>query len=77
MQDTATGLIVAGAERQRQREAEQLSIQMTRQTPHHHQAEDHFPKTSINGGIAVMALIFLTFMSSITRRGLSDGEVAG
>lgn len=58
-------------------EAEQLSIQMTRQTPHHHPAEDHFPKTSINGGIAVMALIFLTFMSSITRRGLSDGAVAG
>lgn len=60
----------------RQREAEWLSIQMTRQTPHHHPAEDRFPKTSINGGIAVMALIFLTFMSSITRSGLSDGAVA-
>lgn len=75
MQDT--GLIAAGAERHRQREAEWLSIQMTRQTPHHHPAEDRFPKTSINGGIAVMARIFLTFMSSITRSGLSDGAVAG
>lgn len=77
MQDTVTDLIATGAERHRQREAEQLSIQMTRQTRHHHPAEDHFPKTSINGGIAVMALIFSTFMSSITRRGLSDGAVAG
>lgn len=75
MQDT--GLIAAGAERHRQREAEWLSIQMTRKTPHHHPAEDRFPKTSLNGGIAVTAVIFLTFMGSITRSGLSDGAVAG